>query len=774
MRFPLAIAGSLLLVPTVLAAQNVQGKVFDTYTRGPLSGVSVSSGASATTVSGQDGSFSLPCTPNMTVDFRVLGYSAHKAQVANCADALLVGLASSTQNLNAVNVVGTRDGLSVSQPLSATTLSRTELDRGPGVFLDDALNAIPGVRMERRTMSGGQRITIRGYGNRTNFDGSGFKALLNGVPITDAEGVTMMDDIDFATLGQVDVIRGPASSLYGAGIAGVVNLYTMRPTRAGTSFEQEIMSGADGLLRSDTRIGTVGNNSTLLVNYGHQGYDSYRVQSASTKDHAMFLGDFRPSARRTISAFLTYANSYDERAGQLDSASFFNKKNVGETPYINNDGHNRMESVRVGVTHSYKINEKFENVVTGYFSGVAREDVFAVGINPRSNQTFGARAVVNSRFMPSGRPITGVTGFDFEQTNQFAKGYPLTNKVQGGITTDLETRTMQYSAFSQWDISLPASFMLTAGASLNFIEYSLADRLTNTANPTHRDLTGRKTYDPVVMPRVSLLRMFGNNQSVYASFSQGFTPATSSDAVIPFTGEPNVGLKPERANQIEVGTKGSLLDQRLSYQLALFQLKVSDKLTSQSVFNSAGTQLYAYTVNAGDQVNNGAELTVSYSALRAPVGVLASFRPFLSYAYSDFKYDNFKNNNNNNAGTINYDGKAVVGVPKNVYTVGADVSFLGGVYANGTAEHRDAMPLTYDNVHSAPAYTLINARGGIRHALGSHLDADAFVGAQNITSELYYTMAFLNGNYSAASPAVFLPGPYTSKVYGGLKVSIHP
>ncbi len=37
-------------------------------------------------------------------------------------------------------------------------------------------------------MSGGQRITIRGYGNRTNFEGSGYKAYLNGIPLTDAEG----------------------------------------------------------------------------------------------------------------------------------------------------------------------------------------------------------------------------------------------------------------------------------------------------------------------------------------------------------------------------------------------------------------------------------------------------------------------------------------------------------------------------------------------------------------------------------------------------------
>jgi iron complex outermembrane receptor protein len=488
----------------------------------------------------------------------------------------------------------------------------------------------------------------------------------------------------------------------------------------------------------------------------------------------MFLGDFRPSDRRTISAFLTWANSYDERAGQLDSASFFGKRNVGETPYLNNDGHLRMESVRVGVTHSYRINERFENAVTGFFSGVSREDVFAVGLNPRSNQTFGARAVMNARFQPNGRALTGVTGVDFEQTNQFAKGYPYNNKVQGGITTDLETRTMQYSAFSQWDLALPSAFTLTAGASLNFIEYGLTDRLTNSANPTHRDLTGRKVYDPVLMPRVALLRMFGNDRSVYVSFSQGFTPATSNDAVIPFTGQPNEGLKPERANQIEVGTKGSFMDRRLSYQLAMFNLMVHDKLTSQSVFNNAGTQLYAYTVNAGEQSNRGAELAMSYSALRSPIGVVSSFRPFLSYAYSDFTYSDFKSNNNNNAGTVSYDGKSVAGVPKQVFTVGADAAFSGGVYANATAEHRGTMPLTYDNVHEAPAYTLVNARAGVRRALGVHLEADAFIGAQNLTNALYYTMAFLNGNYSGASPAVFLPGPYTSRMYGGLTMSIRP
>ncbi|MBV6522435.1 MAG: Vitamin B12 transporter BtuB [Gemmatimonadaceae bacterium] len=777
MRIPLLASLSLVTqVPLVLAAQNpLQGKVFDTYTRAPLAGTQVVTNAGGSAISGNDGAFSVACSTGMTVDFRLLGYEKYSATVTDCAAQLLVGLTAGTQNLNAVSIVATRDAPSVQQPLSVTTLSRSELTRGMGLFLDDVLNTVPGIRMERRTMSGGQRITIRGYGNRTNFDGSGYKAYLNGIPVTDAEGVTMLDDVDFATLGKVDVIRGPASSLYGAGIAGVVNLYTLRPDRAGATLQQETLSGADGLLRSDTRFSSVGSTSTFLMNYGHQTYDSYHVHSASKKDHVMFLGDFRPSERRNVTAFLTYAHSYDERSGQMDSAAFFGRKNVGEAPYLNNDGHVDMESVRAGVTHAYRFSERVEPVVTAYFTGVDREDVFAVGLNPRSNQTFGARAILNTRFQNGGHPVIGVTGLEYEKTNQFAKGYPYSSKVLGGITTDVETHSQQYSLFSQWEVSLPSAFKVTVGSSLNFTEYAITDRLANAANPRHRDVSGRQTYDPVLMPRFAVHRMLGDNQSVYLSWGRGFTPSTSSDAVISFTGEPNRGLKPERATQVEFGTKGSVLDNRLSYQLALFRLDVSDKLTSQSVFDNQGTQLYSYTVNAGDQANKGLELAASYAMLSEPAGILTQLRPWLSYALSDFTYSDFSSNNNNDAGTVRYDGKRVVGVPRTVWTLGADASLAAGVYLTATGEHRGDMPLTYDNAHWTPGYTVINAKAGLRRDLSPRFGIDAYAGVQNLTGELYYTMVFLNGNYSGArAPSIYLPGPYTAKPFVGLRASVRP
>ncbi|MEZ4793989.1 MAG: TonB-dependent receptor plug domain-containing protein [Flavobacteriaceae bacterium] len=102
-----------------------------------------------------------------------------------------------------------------------------------------------GVLMTRRAVSSGQQFNIRGYGNgvgfrgaTNNFDGQGYKVYFNNIPITDAEGVTLLDDIDFGSVGSVDVIKGPAGSLYGLAIAGVVNLKTIHPEAGETSISQ--------------------------------------------------------------------------------------------------------------------------------------------------------------------------------------------------------------------------------------------------------------------------------------------------------------------------------------------------------------------------------------------------------------------------------------------------------------------------------------------------------------------------------------------------------
>ena len=772
-------AVSLLWTSTAFAQNPLTGIVSDAYTGVRVEGVIVAdsaSGATATTDHG--GQFSMNCRAPMTIVLRRAGYQTGQQRVTSCESTVRVSLIPGAQGLSTVNVVAERPKPEIAQTQGSTTLSPIDLNRGTGLLLQDAVNLTPGVRMQTRTMFGGQTFSIRGYGrgsDATNFVGTGFKAYYNGIPVTDAEGATRLDDVDVAGLGRVDIIRGPSSSLYGGGIGGVVDMYTAEPHELGTNFRQETMGGQYGLLRSTTRVEHVSDGATTMLSYGHQTYDSYRVASDSKKDFINLLGDFRPSDRQSIYTFVSYAKSHDMRAGELDSAQFAQKLNMGNDRYVGNRARQDIQSFRAGVTHRYDLTSRLENATTAFFSGYNLDDVYAAGLNARTAQTFGARTVFNARMNLGALPLSTTTGAEYEQTNQGLQGFGMTNAVLGPLRSNMDTRTMQSSVFTQWDASFGAGVTLTAGASVNFVTYSINDLFANTGNPDHQDGSGRKVFDPVVTPRVALRKELGPNASAYASISQGYAAPTAGDAVIPYTGEPNSDLEPERATQYEIGTRGSLLQNRLRYDIALFDLRVTDKLSSQAV-DSAGVTLYSYTINAGDQNNRGLELSASYAVIDEPTAWLSSLRPFLSYTYSNAKYKNFQGDVTSDDMANDYTGKKVVGVAPNVVNFGLDASARFGGYLHATFHHEDAVPISYDNAHKAVAYSLVGAKVGVRRELGRGLTLDVFAGGDNLTNSLYYTQVFVNHKFVPGQPPpnMYLPGPYKATYYGGVNLSIRP
>ena len=276
-RFLLA-ATVMLCMSAVVAQSSLQGKVTDAANSHPLVGASVSYAGRVETTD-RDGLFTITCVPGSRLTISFIGYEPYQQVIKNCGGQLNIDLVPVSSRLNDVEITATsnQNKSILFQPASITKLNATELKRGTGLFLDDAINtSVPGVTMQRRTVSGGQQFNIRGYGNgvrgtngpQSNFDGQGYKVYLNGIPLTDAEGITLMDDIDFGSIGNVEVVKGPAGTLYGLAIAGVVNLKTVRPPSGSTSIGQETVVGSYGLLRSTTAFQTGTDHSSLLVNYG--------------------------------------------------------------------------------------------------------------------------------------------------------------------------------------------------------------------------------------------------------------------------------------------------------------------------------------------------------------------------------------------------------------------------------------------------------------------------------------------------------------------------
>src|SRR5262249_47958727 len=157
-----------------------------------------------------------------------------------------------------------------------------------------------------------------------------------------------------------------------------------------------------------------------------------------------------------------------------------------------------------------------------------------------------------------------------------------------------------------------------------------------------------------------VLKTFGRGLSVYGQVSQGYTAPASGSVVIPQIGAVNTDLKPERGTLYEIGTKGNLMEARLSYEVALFDMVVKDKLTSQAVFNDAGSLLYTFTTNAGNQSNRGLELAAKYDVFKGKDSPVSLLQPFVAYTFSSFHYDDFQSYNTVTRTTDDFSGKTVV------------------------------------------------------------------------------------------------------------------
>lgn len=695
-------------------------------------------------------------------------------------------------DLNEVEINAVSNKAILYQPFSIAKIGVSEIKRGQGLFLDDAINAnIPGVSMYRRTVSANQQFNIRGYGNgvrgtngvTSNFDGQGYKVYLNGIPITDAEGITLMDDIDFGSVGSVEVIKGPAGTQYGLAISGVVNLKTVAPEKGQSSISQEAMIGDYGLQRYTTSLKVGAENASFLINYGRQQCDGFMVHTNSTKDFVNFIAQFRASDKQSINTYVGYSNSYDQRGGELSAGQYDTLNYSGNPAYIKNNAHSNIVSFRAGVGQTYKFTENFSNTTSVFGSGVTNNVSSAGGWTDKNPINYGARTSFDLNFnLKNGLKLSGSIGGEAQRQNATIVGYSMvadsTNltgyNVLGPITSDKYVISATYSLFTEWTLALPNDLSITAGIGTAYMGIDLTDRFYVAANnkPSNKvPLNYSVSYDGMVSPHLVINKVFNKQFSVYASYSKGYKAPTSALIFIPTINSINTTLRPEIGNQFEIGTKGNLLDNTLEYQLAIFDAIFSDKMTTLGVPTSTGAATaYTYVANGGKQDDQGIEFLLKYTAYKSTDGFFTIVRPFVNVAYSNFKYVDFKyqtlSADKKSISEVDFSGNKAVNVPPLVFNAGVDVGTSVGLYANANYNYRDGVPFTSDGANVTKSYALLNAKLGFKRTVADHFTFDAYFGANNITGVQYYYMVFAN-----QLPDVYLPAPTKINYYGGVNVS---
>ncbi|HEU4901447.1 MAG TPA: TonB-dependent receptor, partial [Flavisolibacter sp.] len=614
MKQTLLIAALLAACTALQAQTTVRGRVVDEATKSPLTGATILYN-DIKTEAGANGTFTVDCGKANFITVSFVGYNSSRVAIRNCSDELLVSLVPSTGSLENVEITATsnQNKTLLYQPQSISKIGATEIRRGTGLFLDDAINtSVPGVIMQRRTVSAGQQFNIRGYGNgvrgtngpQSNFDGQGYKVYLNGIPVTDAEGITLMDDIDFGSVGNVEVVKGPAGTLYGLAIAGVVNLRTVRPAAGKTTVGQETMIGRYGLLRSTTSFQTATEKSSLLVNYGYQESDGFMANTASEKRFVNAAGDFQLNDRQTINFYAGHANSYDQRGGELTIVQYNSGDYSGNPAYIKNGAHSRVTSFRGGVGHTYRFSNNTSNTTTFFGTAQATDVSSAGGWTDKNPVNYGLRSTIDTRFaIGMESTLSGITGVETQSQYAGTIGYtmganpadPAGQNIITGTRSNQYTRSGVLAYFTEWTLAFPHDLSLTAGIGNSVMKIELNDRVYVANKPAYFF----RTYDDMLSPHFAVNKVFSKELSLYASYSKGykapvssyfFIPyATNSNGAVPGTGIVNTGLQPEKGTQYEVGSKGSLLKDKLSYQLAFFNALFENKMAAVSVSDGSVT-----------------------------------------------------------------------------------------------------------------------------------------------------------------------------------------
>ena len=663
---------------------------------------------------------------------------------------------------------------------STELLSSQELNRNNPAFLEQSLGVMAGVQVDKRTQVGGQRIVIRGYGNDQKFNNWGIKAYFNQFPLTNAEGVTILDDVDFSVVDNIEVVKGPASTMYGAGAGGVVRFYLKNSDEKGISLTQNTTTGSFNLVQTNTRLDLVTDNASMFVNFGHLESDGYRPNGQSLKNFITYKGDFKFTDKQSVNVFLSHNFSHEGISGQIPYSYYYANNDPGNQAYLIKNSHLEMQSTRFGVSNNYKLSNTFRNSTVLFYSGTDSERVVAGAYEQASSPNYGIRSVFTKTNGISNE-IENVLDFgtEIQQCKSLISNFRFTGDSNNPLTVSpiapgnyYKYTTNQQSVFihdrinfKKYDVSV------ILGLSANHIDYDRIDLLAlpglivgNTKNTSFS-----KSFATSYNPHIAIQKTY-KDQIFNLSYSEGYNAPTASTSFIAALNKTNDDLIAEKAKMVEFSAQGLLFNTHFDYQVSLFNMNIENKLTQLSAANPAGGS-YTYTANTGNQVNKGLEASIGYVFTINSNPFLSKVTSFVNFSYYDFKYTDFSTR----VGGIlsDFSNKKVVGVPKQKYSVGLDFQSPKGIYLNSTFNYLSEVYSDFANTNTVNGFGLLNAKLGYKIASkNKKISLDFFVAGNNLTNQTNYTFLFLGGSINDFDPGNGFPigmaadvNPGSSKAY---------
>jgi iron complex outermembrane recepter protein len=180
--------------------------------------------------------------------------------------------------------------------------------------IDEALKIVPGVKIDNQANGDRLHLSIRGIGILTERGIRGIKIIQDGIPINDPTGFAPdFFDIDMTNVERIEVLRGPAASLYGGSSSGgIINVITINSPDTPLFGEAGGIYGSNNFWKSYGQFGGNVNDVNYRISFGRTMGDGYRVHTHFWGDNLYAKANYIPNSNIKLTPILEYINYYHE------------------------------------------------------------------------------------------------------------------------------------------------------------------------------------------------------------------------------------------------------------------------------------------------------------------------------------------------------------------------------------------------------------------------------------------------------------------------------
>ncbi len=615
------------------------------------------------------------------------------------------------------------------------------------VTSSELFNLVPGVYMASGTYNT-NRLVIRGVGSRTPYNTNRIRAYLDDIPLTSGDGISTLEDQDMSGLGRLEILKGPASALYGAGLGGVVRLSSLYPEENGftASISGELGSFGAGRFGATTSF----KSKQLAVTGGvsRSVSEGYRDNSKYERSN-VFLNLKHFGTRNTLSFTLSLVDLSAQIPSSLNETDYLEEPWKAGGSWGSIGGFEEYIRVLGGLSLESSLGKNLSNKVALFSSYADPYESRPFNILDDQSTSLGFREVLDYR-RDSWEFNGGLEYFhewvDWKifETQQGSQGSLLSH--QGEIR-----QYMNGFAMAQWRPT--EKLLVDAGVNLNITSYTLQTEFMADSS----DQSGQYTYAPVFSPRLGLSYQHHDSHYLYVSFGHGFSAPSLEETLLP-EGGVNTELRPETGWNFELGDRGDFWDGRLTYDATLYAVLLDDLLVTERVAEDIFTG-----ANAGQALNAGLELWTVVNLLQSSrsasdkqdSGHTHSYelKATLSYTLSRHQFTDFVDDG------ISYTGNTLPGIPSQVLNIMLDarwnpLKIKFHYQYTGKQWMDDLNSELYEGFHLLHLQATWNIR--LRES-PFHIQLNG--GIRNILNSQYASMILVNApSFGGRAPRYYYPG----------------